>query len=141
MIPSVATIANISQAIAAGALGVVALLLLQESYAPQVLSKKLSKERARRPREGVYCVLDLKTNPAGPGFLLGQFVRPRIIHFLQYSAPIRSKTYSPVTVIYLVVDPALFLASFFYSVCFGIAYLVLVTVRLIPPSEFVMNWS
>ncbi|PVH71962.1 MFS general substrate transporter [Cadophora sp. DSE1049] len=93
-------------AIAAGILGLTALFYLHETYAPQVLKTKVRKAKSTRPGDDVYSVLVLESRPNGFGFLLSQFVRP---------------------VVYLIVDPALFLASFYYSVSFGVVYLVVVT--------------
>ncbi|GAB1318346.1 hypothetical protein MFIFM68171_08556 [Madurella fahalii] len=94
-------------AISAGFLGLLALIWLDESYAPWILQTKLRRARAKSHRADFYSVLDLNSvAKATLGSVLVQFIRP---------------------VIYLVVDPALLLASLFYSMCFGVAYLVLVT--------------
>jgi hypothetical protein len=39
------------------------------------------------------------------------------------------------TVTFLFLDPALFLVSLFYSVCFGIVYLIVVTVSILRPRK------
>ncbi|KAF2193839.1 MFS general substrate transporter [Zopfia rhizophila CBS 207.26] len=93
-------------AITSGFISVVGLLCLPESYAPRLVEKKLRRVRASRPNDDLYTVLDLIPRSTGTGFLFSQFVRP---------------------VVYLIIDPALLSASIFYSVAFGVIYLIVVT--------------
>ncbi|KAF2734368.1 MFS general substrate transporter [Polyplosphaeria fusca] len=92
--------------IVSGALLVIGIPLLPETYAPRVLEYKLRKAKRLQDNEKLYTVLDLKRRPTGIGFLLSEFARP---------------------IVYLILDPALLLAAWFYSVCFGVIYLVIVT--------------
>lgn len=82
---------------------------LSETYAPRVLQLKVKKLRKSRSDEDLYSVLDIIPQSTGFKYLLTQSIRP---------------------VVYLVMDPALLLASIFYSIVFGIVYLVIVTVGL-----------
>lgn len=93
-------------AITCGLLAVLGAFCMQESYAPRMLQDKLRKARKSRPNDHLYTVLDLKSRSSSSGSLLSQFVRP---------------------VVYLVLDPALLLASVFYAIVFGAIYLVIVT--------------
>ena len=93
-------------AIASALLSIAGILLLNESYAPKVLQNKLRREQKTRPSAELYTVLDLQPRFTGPTALVNAFVRP---------------------LVYLALDPALLLASLFYSVVFGVVYLIIVT--------------
>ncbi|KAF2467807.1 MFS general substrate transporter [Lindgomyces ingoldianus] len=93
-------------AIASGLLAAFGMIFLPETYAPRILQKKLRRERAPQTNGHLYTVLNLQPHPSSLGFLLSQFIRP---------------------IVYLILDPALLLASIFYSVIFGVIYLVIVT--------------
>ncbi|KAF2113518.1 major facilitator superfamily domain-containing protein [Lophiotrema nucula] len=93
-------------AIASGVLLVAGLILLPETYAPRVLQMKLQKQRKSRSDEQLYTVLDFTPRPTSVKSLATQIFRP---------------------VVYLILDPALLLASWFFSVVFGVIYLVIVT--------------
>jgi hypothetical protein len=71
-----------------------------------VLRSKLRKAQKLNPTAQLYTVLDLQERPSGSAALFGDFVRP---------------------LAYLLLDPALLLASLFYSVVFGVIYLIIVT--------------
>ncbi|KAH7353135.1 major facilitator superfamily domain-containing protein [Pyrenochaeta sp. MPI-SDFR-AT-0127] len=93
-------------AIASAILSVIGFIWLPESYAPKVLQTKLKELRKRAPDAKWYTVLDFQGTPKGLGTLMTGFVRP---------------------VVYLVLDPALFFASLFHSIAFGVIYLIIVT--------------
>lgn len=94
-------------AIASTVIGVLCMFTLSETYAPQVLRLKVQKLRKSRSDDNLYSVLDISSHSTtGFRFLLTQAIRP---------------------LVYLAVDPALLFASIFYSVVFGIVYLVIVT--------------
>ncbi|KAF2269445.1 MFS general substrate transporter [Lojkania enalia] len=81
-------------AIASGVIAIAGLLWLPETYAPRILENKLRKVCVACSNDHLYTVLDLRPRPAGFGYLFSRFVRP---------------------VAYLALDPALVLASAFYS--------------------------
>lgn len=93
-------------AIASALLSMAGLFLLPESFGPRILQKKLRRERSTNPSAELYTVLDLQHRPTDPTALVNAFIRP---------------------LAYLVLDPALLLASLFYSVVFGVVYLIIVT--------------
>ncbi|KAF2791820.1 MFS general substrate transporter [Melanomma pulvis-pyrius CBS 109.77] len=93
-------------AIASSVIGIAGFFAMSETYAPRILQNKLRKTQTTRPNARLYTVLDLTSHPTGARHMFSQFARP---------------------VIYLVVDPALLLASIFLSVIFGVIYLIIVT--------------
>jgi hypothetical protein len=93
-------------AIASAVLSIVGIFFLPESYAPRVLQTKLQKAKKANPTLNLYTVLDLQEHPSGTAALISDFIRP---------------------LAYLLLDPALLLASVFYSVVFGVVYLIIVT--------------
>ncbi|EEH48212.2 uncharacterized protein PADG_04296 [Paracoccidioides brasiliensis Pb18] len=96
-------------ATAAAFLQVAALLYMRESYAPVLLERKLLKNRRLRPQRELYTVMDLRLGSVprkGAGSLISSAIRP---------------------VMYLLVDPVLFLLSLYFSSVFGEVYLLIVT--------------
>ncbi|OAL46922.1 MFS general substrate transporter [Pyrenochaeta sp. DS3sAY3a] len=93
-------------AIASACLSAIGFAFLPEPYAPTVLQRKLEKARKTTNSTELYSVLDLSNGPTGVGGLLSDLIRP---------------------IMYLAMDPALFLASLFYSIVFGVVYLIIVT--------------
>jgi hypothetical protein len=93
-------------AIASAILSILGVFFLPESYAPRVLQNKLRKLKMTTTTVELYTVLDLQERPTGLTALISDFIRP---------------------LAYLLLDPALLLASLFYSVIFGIIYLIIVT--------------
>ncbi|RAR00766.1 MFS general substrate transporter [Stemphylium lycopersici] len=93
-------------AIASAILSALGLVFLPESYAPVVLEKKLLKAQKADPTAMLYTVMDIQGRPSGSAALISDLIRPFV---------------------YLVLDPALLLASLFYSVVFGTIYLIIVT--------------
>ncbi|KAH7130930.1 major facilitator superfamily domain-containing protein [Dactylonectria macrodidyma] len=96
-------------AIASGVLTVIAFFYLAETYAPRVLEQML-KRNTSETGNNYYTVMDLESRRRGLRSLLIQFVRP---------------------VVYIFIDPAVGMASFLYSVIFGIIYLLIVTYDLV----------
>lgn len=96
-------------AITSGLLLIIGLAFLPETYAPRVLQLKAARERKSRSDTQLYTVLDLDNQQKSINSIAIQFLRP---------------------VIYLILDPALLLASWFFSVVFGVIYLVIVTVSI-----------
>jgi hypothetical protein len=93
-------------AIASAVLSIIGIFFLPESYAPRVLQNKLRTAKNANPALHLYTVLDLQERPSGSAALISDFIRP---------------------LAYLLLDPALLLASLFYSVVFGVIYLIIVT--------------
>jgi hypothetical protein len=93
-------------AIASAVLSIVGIFFLPESYAPRVLQNKLRTVKKANPALHLYTVLDFQERPSGSAALISNFIRP---------------------LAYLLLDPALLLASLFYSVVFGVIYLIIVT--------------
>ncbi|KAG5288726.1 MFS membrane transporter [Histoplasma capsulatum G186AR] len=95
-------------AMAAAALEIISLIHMKESYIPILLERKLQRNKRLHPDMDLYTVvellLDLSTRRAGS--FISSAIRP---------------------VIYLLVDPVLFLLSLYFAFVFGEVYLLIVT--------------
>ncbi|OJD12649.1 hypothetical protein AJ78_06788 [Emergomyces pasteurianus Ep9510] len=96
-------------AMAAAALEIASLLYMQESYLPVLLGRKLLKSKRLHPEKDLYTVIELRSDTLSTkraGSLISSAIRP---------------------VIYLLVDPVLFLLSLYFAFVFGEVYLLIVT--------------
>ncbi|PGG98809.1 hypothetical protein GX51_06605 [Blastomyces parvus] len=96
-------------AMAAAALEVISLVYMKESYSPVLLERKLLKSKRLYPDRDLYTVIELRTDGYSTqrvGWFVSSAIRP---------------------VIYLLVDPALFLLSLYFALVFGEVYLLIVT--------------
>ncbi|EDN07889.1 predicted protein [Histoplasma mississippiense (nom. inval.)] len=95
-------------AMAAAALEIISLIHMKESYIPILLEQKLQRNKRLHPDMDLYTVVellsDLSTRRAGS--FISSAIRP---------------------VIYLLVDPVLFLLSLYFAFVFGEVYLLIVT--------------
>ncbi|EGE85036.2 hypothetical protein, variant 1 [Blastomyces dermatitidis ER-3] len=96
-------------AMAATALEVISLVYMKESYFPVLLERKLLRNKRLYPDRDLYTVIELRPNTLSAhrvGWFVSSAIRP---------------------VIYLLVDPALFLLSLYFAFVFGEVYLLIVT--------------
>ncbi|OAX84745.1 hypothetical protein ACJ72_00884 [Emergomyces africanus] len=96
-------------AMAAAALEITSLLYMKESYIPVLLERKLLKSKRLHPENDLYTVIELRADRVSTkrtGSLISSAIRP---------------------VIYLLVDPVLFLLSLYFAFVFGEVYLLIVT--------------
>ncbi|KKZ65891.1 hypothetical protein EMCG_08396 [[Emmonsia] crescens] len=96
-------------AMAATALEIISLLYMKESYLPVLLERKLLKSKRLHPDRDLYTVIELRLDTVSAkraGSFISSAIRP---------------------VIYLLVDPVLFLLSLYFAFVFGEVYLLIVT--------------
>ncbi|OAQ70981.1 MFS multidrug transporter [Pochonia chlamydosporia 170] len=96
-------------AMAAVALDLMALLLFHETYIPTILQNKVQRVKKEYPSQAWYTVLDLRPRDTSKGkasTIIESAIRP---------------------LIYVTLDPALFLQSLYYAFIFGVLYLVITT--------------